>query len=106
VTGGKVIEDKTNDDAAAFGLKPQHKSAAKTEHYEVWDEHWEAVMMFMRMSTQWNVVMGGYVGLKYEVLVGAGGLMALYDVENPRQLLEEIQIMEAAALAELNKTKK
>ena len=47
--------------------------------------------------------MGGYVGLKYEVLLGAGGLMSLYDIENPRELLEDIQSMEAAALAGLNK---
>lgn len=60
-------------------------------------------MMFMRMTTQWNVVMGGYVGLKYEVLLGAGGLMSLYDVNNPRELLEGLQVMEAAALAILNK---
>ena len=60
-------------------------------------------MMFLRMQTQWIVTMGSYVGLKYEVLLGAGGLMSLYDVENPRELLEDIQEMEAAALAELNK---
>ena len=60
-------------------------------------------MMFLRMQTQWNVTMGGYVGLKYEVLLGAGGLMSLYDIENPRELLEDIQSMEAAALAGLNK---
>jgi len=69
----------------------------------VWEENWESLMMFLRMQTQWNVTMGGYVGLKYEVLLGAGGLMSLYDVENPRELLEDIQVMEAAALAELNK---
>ena len=60
-------------------------------------------MMFLRLQTQWSVTMGGYVGLKYEVLLGAGGLMSLYDVDNPRELLEEIQVMEAAALSELNK---
>jgi hypothetical protein len=63
-------------------------------------------MMFLRMQTQWNVTMGVYVGLKYEVLLGAGGLMSLYDIENPRELLEDIQTMEAAALAELNKREK
>jgi hypothetical protein len=41
--------------------------------------------------------------LKYEVLLGAGGLMSLYDVENPREMLEGIRAMEAVALAELNK---
>jgi hypothetical protein len=58
------------------------------------------------MQTQWNVTMGGYVGLKYEVLLGASGLMSLYDVENPREMLEELQVMEAAALSELNKSDK
>ena len=62
--------------------------------------------MFLRMQTQWNVTMGGYVGLKYEVLLGASGLMSLYDVENPREMLEELQVMEAAALSELNKLDK
>ena len=46
---------------------------------------------------------GGYVGLKYEVLLGASGLMSLYDVSNPREMLESLQVMEAAALSELNK---
>jgi hypothetical protein len=87
-----------------LGLKPQLKQAAPVEqHYEVWEENWESLMMFLRMQTQWNVTMGGYVGLKYEVLLGAGGLMSLYDIENPRELLEDIQSMEAAALVELNK---
>lgn len=72
----------------------------------MWEENWEAVMMFLRLQTQWSVTMGGYVGLKYEVLLGAGGLMSLYDVDNPRELLEEIQVMEAAALSELNKERK
>ena len=76
------------------------------EHFEVWEENWETVLMFLRMQTQWTVAMGGYVGLKYEVLLGASGLMSLYDVENPREMLEELQVMEAAALSELNKSDK
>ena len=76
------------------------------EHFEVWEENWETVLMFLRMQTQWTVTMGGYVGLKYEVLIGASGLMSLYDVENPREMLEELQVMEAAALSELNKSDK
>ena len=91
------------DDAAAFGLKPQRQAAPEEEHFEVWEENWDALMMFLRMQTQWTVTMGGYVGLKYEVLLGASGLMSLYDVENPREMLESLQVMEAAALSELNK---
>ena len=47
--------------------------------------------------------MAGYVGLKYEVLLVSGGLFDLYDVENRREVLEGLQIMESAALSEFNK---
>lgn len=87
-------------------MKPLRQAAPEEEHFEVWEENWETVVMFLRMQTQWAVTMGGYVGLKYEVLLGASGLMSLYDVSNPREMLEDLQVMEAAALAELNKSDK
>ena len=87
-------------------MKLQRQAAPEEEHFEVWEENWETLMMFLRMQTQWTVTMGGYVGLKYEVLLGASGLMSLYDVENPREMLEDLQVMEATALTELNKSNK
>ena len=68
----------------------------------MWDENWDAVMMFLRMQTQWQISMSGYVGLKYEVLLGTGGLCDLYNVEDHRDLLERLQIMETSI--ELRKT--
>ncbi len=106
VSGGKIVEDKTNEDAAAFGLKlPEEKEEEQEQSgdFEVWEENWEAVMMFLRMQTQWQVSMSGYVGLKYEVLLGSGGLCDLYNVEDRRDVLERLQIMEASALSELRK---
>jgi hypothetical protein len=70
-----------------------------SEDCEVWDENWETVMMFLRLQTQWNVVQGGFTGLKYEVL---RWFCDLYSVEDPRAMLEGIQVMEAAALQVLN----
>jgi|TARA_B100001094_G_C18076013_1_gene742651 hypothetical protein len=87
-------------------LKAQPQAAPEEEHFEVWEENWDSLTMFLRMQTQWTVTMGGYVGLKYEVLLGASGLMSLYDVSNPREMLEDLQAMEAAALLELNKSDK
>jgi hypothetical protein len=60
-------------------------------------------MMFLRMQTQWTTSMAGYVGLKYEVLLGSGGLFDLYNVEDRRDVLERLQILEATALSELRK---
>ena len=42
-------------------------------------------------------------GLKYEVLLVSGGLFDLYDVENRREVLEGLRIMESAALTEFSK---
>ena len=100
------MEDKTNDDAKAFGLSlppPSIEPEDDGSTYEVWDENWDTVMMFLRMQTQWSTTMAGYMGLKYEILLGPGGLFALYNVANPREMLEDLQIMEAAALSELAK---
>lgn len=105
MSGGKQIEDKTKDDAAAFGIKlpaPKPRSE-ESNNFEVWDENWDIVMMFLRMQTQWEVSMSGYVGLKYDVLLVSGGLFDLYDVENRREVLEGLQVMESTALSEFRK---
>ena len=62
--------------------------------------------MFLRMNTQWSMSFGGVVGLKYEVLLLAGGLFDLYNIENRQEMLEGLQLMESVALAEINKDKK
>ena len=61
----------------------------ESDDFEVWEENWDIVMMFLRMQTQWTVSMAGYVGMRYDVLLVSGGLFDLYDVENRREVLEE-----------------
>ena len=63
-------------------------------------------MMFLRMNTQWEMSFGGVVGLKYEVLLLAGGLFDLYNVKNRQEMLEGLQLMESVALIEINRDKK
>ena len=82
------------------------KPKEKEKGCVVWEQNWETVLMFLRMQTQWNVSMSGFVGLKYEVLLGAGGLFDLYNVNNRVAMLEDLKIMEAAALKEINKDSK
>lgn len=74
--------------------------------FEVMDENWEIVNMFLRCQTQWNTSFGGIVGLKYEVLLLDGGLFDLYDVDNRKEMLEGLQLMESVAIKEINKEKK
>lgn len=82
---------------------PQSSEEPEDVDFEVWEENWEAVMMFLRMQTQWTVSMSGCIGLKYEVLLCSGGLFDLYNVEDRRDVLERIQVLEATALTELRK---
>ncbi len=82
------------------------KSQEKEKGCVVWEQNWETVLMFLRMQTQWAVSMSGFVGLKYEVLLGAGGLFDLYNVDNRVAMLEDLKVMEAAALKEFNKDSK
>lgn len=59
--------------------------------------------MFLRVQTQWRVIggMGAYyVGLDYQAVAW---ILSLYNVEQPREVLEGLQAMEAAALQVLNK---
>jgi len=58
--------------------------------------------MFLRCQTQWRVGMSGIIGLDYTSVVE---MIKLYLVEDTVAMLENLQIIEAAALQALNKDK-
>ena len=55
--------------------------------------------MFLRCQTQWRTTMSGVLGLDYGALKW---LFSLYSVEDQRALLEDLQVMEGAAMMALN----
>lgn len=55
--------------------------------------------MFIACATQWRVGSGGAVGLDYSALFQ---VMKLYNIKDRKQVFEDVQIMEAAALEKLN----
>jgi hypothetical protein len=55
--------------------------------------------MFLRVQTQWRTTMGGVLGLDYGALAW---VFKLYAVEDDRSMLEDLQVMEAAAMAVLS----
>jgi hypothetical protein len=86
-----------------LGASPEQIAAVRLstvqKDFEVWEENWDAVLMFVRMSTQWNTSMAGLTGLNYPSLEW---LCKLYSVKDPVAIFEGVQVMEAAALAALN----
>ena len=58
-------------------------------------------MIFLKVQTQWRVGMGGIIGLDYTSVIE---MIKLYSKDSI-VMLENIQIIEAAALQALNKDK-
>lgn len=72
----------------------------RDDNFEVFPENWEAVQMFVRCQTQWRIGMAGPIGLDYGAV---NWLLRLYEVEDHRSVLEDLQTMEAAVLATMSK---
>lgn len=94
---GGGVKDDSQDDAAILGVALPEQ--ARTDDFEVWEENWPVVEMFLRAQTQWRTTMSGVLGLDYGALKW---LFSLYSVEDQRSLLEDLQVMEAAAMVTIN----
>jgi hypothetical protein len=93
------VKDETPDDAAALGVIFPDE-AVQSGDFEVWPENWPAVEMWLRIQTQWRTSVSGIVGLDYSVLPW---LFTMYEVSTPRDLLEDLQTMEASVLVLMSK---
>ena len=101
MTGGtpKSPPSDLAEAAKAFGvILPAELTPQPPQDFLVLAENWPTVMMFERMETQWRVGTGGAIGLDYSVLLGPDGLFSLYGVRHRRAMLEDLRIMEVAAL--------
>ena len=65
----------------------------------MWEENWPVVEMFLRAQTQWRTTMSGVLGLDYGAVAW---LFMMYEVKDQRALLEDLQVMEGAAMMALN----
>ena len=70
-----------------------------SEDFEVWEENWLVVEMFLRVQTQWRTTMNGVLGLDYGAVAW---LFMMYEVNDQRALLEDLQVMEGAAMVTIN----
>jgi hypothetical protein len=66
------------------------------DEFEVFEENWPVLELFLRVQTQWRIGMSGPVGLDYTAVAWVLKLTA--EEANHRALLEDLQIMEGAVL--------
>jgi Phage related hypothetical protein (DUF1799) len=75
----------------------------QSKDFEVWEENWDIVIMFLRMSTQWVSGFSGATGFNYQSLEW---LCKLYTVKDLIAMFEGVQLMEIAALSAMNSKNK
>jgi len=91
-----VIDDSA-DDAAAFGL--ELPAVERDENCAIWPEAWPAVDLFLKVQTQWRGGASGIIGLDYGAV---RWVMHLYGSEDDRELLEDLQVIEARVIEKVN----
>lgn len=68
--------------------------------FEVWQENWQAVVFFSRLSTQWRSGMAGPTGLDYTAVLALLRTLRLPRAEADA-LFDDVQVMEGEALREM-----
>lgn len=70
------------------------------EEVEIWPDVWPAFLIFEAMSTQWNVGMGGAIGLDYKALPIVAKYLEVEEEDMPLAF-NDIRVMEAEALKKM-----
>lgn len=87
-------------------LVPTEEQREEPEDFELWPQHWEAWMVFLRVQSQWKLAvgMGGalWLGLDYH---GVDMVLRKVVPDDSRHLeiLDQLQVMEQEALKIRNK---
>ena len=85
-------------DAAMMGIALPEPE--KEPDFEVFPENLDIVKCFISCQSQWNTSFGGITGLDYASVLA---VINMYKYSDPIAVFEGIQIMEAAAMAVMNK---
>ena len=99
MTGGKSKSPPPElaEAAQAFGVILEMPEPEE-EFFDVHPEAEKGIQMFLRCSTQWRVSDGQRIGLDYGVVLS---LLSLEGEPNPGEVLEDVRVMEAAALTKI-----
>jgi hypothetical protein len=88
--------------AAAASAAHAARPSAEAELFPVWSDNEGAVVMFMRLQTQWRANNGTVLGLNYQ---SAEFLIKIHGVADAAAMMDDLQAMEVAALQVMNERK-
>jgi len=76
-----------------------------TPKTDLWPDNIGAVNVFISMSTQWRVGMGGPTGLDYNALASVMDLVGVPKEDRPA-IFDDVRVLEDAALETIRKQQK
>jgi hypothetical protein len=99
--GDGGVNDELRADLLAYGADESSLPASMQapQECEIWPEHQDALLLFLRCQTQWRMTMNGVIGVDYAVVFS---MMDLYAVDSKCQVFEDFQIMEGRAKELIN----
>lgn len=97
----EAIEDLRKFNAPEEIILEMEKAQAD-EDFEVFEDNWPTIEMWLRLQTQWRTSFGGLIGLDY---VAARFLFEIYEIEDRKSMMDGIIIMERAALKIISEDK-
>ena len=84
-------------------LGVQLPETPEEKDYEIIPDAWPAFEIFLSIQTQWRADSGVVIGLDYLAVKWA---FELFEVKNPKELLFDLQIIEAKVVEILSEKKK
>ena len=73
----------------------------KEEIFYLWPEHLNAFDLFIRCQTQWRIsALGQVTGFYYDSVLA---IAQLYEYDDLKSVIEDLQVMEIKAIENLNK---
>jgi hypothetical protein len=105
---GKIKQlEQVLEDAKYYGAPPEQIKVLESQiaelkqepAFEVWDENWQALEIFLELCSQWLISPhGGFLGLNGQVLLS---YLALLDESKAaqRQLYKDVQLIASGAIS-------
>ena len=101
--GDRIIDDTDKDDAVLFDQPIEEKK--EVQMFEVLEENWLSIILFLDIQTQWRMDQGVIYGLDYNVIKWIFELKK-DEIKKPLEILADLQVLEAKIVETLNKDNK
>ena len=95
-SSGGPVNKELIEDAEAYGLELEPEMLAGAD-FGVWEENWDAVMLFLQCQTQWRPGPRYPIGMDYSAVLDVATLYVPDSAERQR-VFEEVQIIERRIL--------